>query len=217
MSEAPEFIGFRRPSFTQTPNELYDELLPTISHEELKVLLICVRKTFGWQKELDAIAISQFQELTGLSKTGVARGLKGLQERRIIIAHRQSSRERGNEPTQYHLNILGDPCPKCGTSLSNPLSQIRDTQNKEQQTGDIGALWENVLAELRHTMNDANFETYFGSTFLTSYDGQQAIVAAPNHFQASYLQERASQLVLKAFRDSNLNAERVFFVVDQSA
>jgi len=55
----PLFQGFRSPNYTQVPDELFDELMSTLSGAELKVLLYIIRRTFGFKKGSDTISLSQ--------------------------------------------------------------------------------------------------------------------------------------------------------------
>jgi len=50
----------------QIPNQLVDEYLTELNGNELKILLVIIRKTKGWNKEFDGISISQFQKFTGI-------------------------------------------------------------------------------------------------------------------------------------------------------
>jgi hypothetical protein len=47
--------GFRRPTTTPVPDELFDEWLAVLSGAELKCLLYIVRRTLGFKKDADAI------------------------------------------------------------------------------------------------------------------------------------------------------------------
>lgn len=114
------FPGFRSPTYTQVPDELFDTLLPKLSGAELKVLLYIMRRTFGFKKDSDSISFNQICDGirasnghaldfgTGLSKSTAQLALKGLVKKRIVLATKRVSRERGNEPTTYGLN-LGTP------------------------------------------------------------------------------------------------------------
>lgn len=69
------------PNHTQTPNKLF-ALIPDMSEAELKVTLIIVRDTFGWQAGGAATerSLRELCLLTGLSKQSVVNGLNaGLQ------------------------------------------------------------------------------------------------------------------------------------------
>src|SRR5438876_1002616 len=115
----PKFRGFQTPNYTIVPDELFDELLPTLSGSELKVLLYIIRRTFGFKKDADSISLSQMLNgITtrdgrvldlgaGLSKGSLIEALSRLREREIILTERQRSADRGDEPTIYRLNILG--------------------------------------------------------------------------------------------------------------
>lgn len=114
------FRGFSKPTYTQVPDELFDELMPRLSEAELKVLLYVVRRTFGFKKDSDTISLKQMVEGiktrdgrqldngTGLSRPGVSKGVKGLVTKGVLIAIRNASVERGDEPTTYQLRFA-DP------------------------------------------------------------------------------------------------------------
>jgi len=127
---APEgaFPGFRAPSYTMVPDELFDQLLPDLSGAALKVLLYIVRRTFGFKKQCDNISLSQLccgittrdgralDRGTGLSRSTVILALKELTGRNIIIAARHGNDKHGNEATTYQLHMAsttpaGDPPP----------------------------------------------------------------------------------------------------------
>jgi phage replication protein O, N-terminal domain len=66
------------------PNSIIDDLLPELSHSELKCYLCVLRKTKGWNKEEDAISVSQFMKVTGLSNKAVISACESLVEREIL-------------------------------------------------------------------------------------------------------------------------------------
>ena len=66
------------------PNSIIDALLPELSHSELKCYLCVLRKTKGWNKEEDAISVSQFMKVTGLSNKAVISACESLVEREIL-------------------------------------------------------------------------------------------------------------------------------------
>ena len=146
-----QFKGFISPRYTQVPDELFDELMAHLSGAELKVLLYIIRRTFGFKKDNDNISLSQIckgitmrsgevlDKGTGLSKQSVVTALKGLIEKKAIIAIQNSSKEKGHEPTTYSLNLiplsnnLTSPTPKNGQALLQKL----DTQETVLQQTDI--------------------------------------------------------------------------------
>jgi hypothetical protein len=107
------FEGFSSPNYTPIPDQLFDELLAPglLSECELRVLLYIMRRTFGFKKDRDTIAISQITDGivkengerldwgAGVSKASAVRGIKGLESKGT------TSKERGFEPTTYGLKM----------------------------------------------------------------------------------------------------------------
>jgi phage replication O-like protein O len=113
-----QFLGFITPRYTQVPDELFDALMAHLSGAELKVLLYIIRRTFGFKKDADNISLNQIcngiatregevlDSGTGLSLSTVQIALKGLVEKNCVMTARNRSKEKGDEPTTYSLNIL---------------------------------------------------------------------------------------------------------------
>jgi hypothetical protein len=118
---APAFRGFRSPSYTMVPDELFDELLPDLSGAELKVLLFVVRRTFGFKRDCDRISLSQMlhgittregrvlHRGVGLSKPTLLGALRSLHVKGVLRSERQRSPEKGDEPTVYALRFADRP------------------------------------------------------------------------------------------------------------
>jgi len=94
------------PTFTMTPNDLFDHWLPNLGEGELKVLLVIMRKTFGWHKARDRISISQLAHITGLREETVVIATKSLQNKGLII--REVTGQIGRQETYYELIINED-------------------------------------------------------------------------------------------------------------
>ena len=115
-----KFSGFLTPNYTQIPDQVFDELLPILSGNEIKILMYICRRTFGFKKGTDNISLAQMVSGitakdgtkldggTGLSKASVARALKDLEDKDIIVRVRRSDPQRGDLPTTYQLNVI-DP------------------------------------------------------------------------------------------------------------
>lgn len=65
------------PNYTQIPNCVL-EALPRMSEAAMRVCLVICRQTFGYHKKRDQISLSQLEELTGMARTSVQRGLTEL-------------------------------------------------------------------------------------------------------------------------------------------
>lgn len=143
------FEGFSAPNYTQVPDALFDVLLPELSESELKVLLYIIRRTYGFKKDADTISLGQMvdgirtrdgRQLdrgAGVSKASASRGVRGLEEKGIIVAVRNRSEERGFEATTYTLRIKGSPLAQIETSHVSDLDQALvsnlDIQETEKQ------------------------------------------------------------------------------------
>ena len=88
------------PNYTQVPNVVIDDLAAKLSDSAFKIYVVLIRKTKGWEQKRDAIAISQFCELTGKSKPTVIKALDELCNLALIKKTRFT--KYGNE---YELNL----------------------------------------------------------------------------------------------------------------
>lgn len=77
---------------TPVPNDLPDKVMPTLRDTELRVLLVVVRQTLGWQdgpdpsrrKERDWLTQSQLMRRTGRASEAVSSAVDGLVQARLI-------------------------------------------------------------------------------------------------------------------------------------
>jgi hypothetical protein len=160
----PKFPGFRKPTYTIVPDELFDELLADLTGSELKVLLYIIRRTFGFKRDSDNISLSQMlngirtkdgrtlDRGTGIAKSTLVSALKSLEAKNIIIAEKRKSTKRGFEATNYRLNII--PSSKIEQALSgNPTKPLGKKPNIQhtvvQDTDDNSIVVVNTLKELK--------------------------------------------------------------------
>jgi hypothetical protein len=141
-NDQKHFKGYSKPNYTPVPDELFDDQLPDLSGAELKVLLYIIRRTFGFKKESDNISLNQLlhgittkedvvlDRGTGLSKKTLLDTIRNLIEKNLIISERRRSKEKGDEPTTYRLNILGETTENTNTPpgvKSTPGGGIKTT------------------------------------------------------------------------------------------
>jgi len=77
---------------TSVPNDLLDWVMPTLRDTELRVLLVVVRQTLGWQdglnpsrrKERDWLTQSQLMRRTGRATEAVSAAVDGLVRTKLI-------------------------------------------------------------------------------------------------------------------------------------
>lgn len=72
--------------WTKLPNILVDKLLPDLKDTELRILLVLIRSTIGWQSNRRAIVLSYrtLQAKTGRRSEAIANALHGLERRGLI-------------------------------------------------------------------------------------------------------------------------------------
>jgi len=133
--QPPKTFTVPAPNFTKLPNVLIDEWLPFLSEVETKVLLVIMRKTFGWHKTRDRISLSQLEEMTGALRQAVLRATKSLAEKGIITKTVEG--KMGDQQTFYDL-LVNDSnnsyqCDEhTGTSVMNtPPPSVMNTPTKE--------------------------------------------------------------------------------------
>lgn len=125
------------PSYFQCPNDLVDHWMPLLGEAELRVLLLIIRKTFGWHKERDRISLSQMVQKTGLSKSNVCTAITSLIEKDLIL--KEIEGVLGTEKVFYSLVVKEIPtCPEAGppqSCSSTPPSPVTG-HTKETPTKD---------------------------------------------------------------------------------
>lgn len=100
------------PNSFQIANAVVDDLLCLMSGNAWKCYGVIVRKTTGWQKEMDYISVSQFKTLTGIKKDEtVSDALKELEELNLIASVKQRGKVTG-----YRLNMPELPPENGGTT-----------------------------------------------------------------------------------------------------
>ena len=123
---------------TKIANELVDAIIRLhLGPVASQCLWLIIRKTYGWTKKWDTIAISQFVEATKRSDRGVERGINELKERNVIFA---KSRGLG-KVTAYSLNkdhekwvysIPSNPRQNCppDRTVAKPPTELSQTPDR---------------------------------------------------------------------------------------
>lgn len=95
---------FRRANYTQTPNEVYDILLRSLTPVQFKVVSAVVRKTIGFHLDVAPLSTSDIMDLTGLSKQCVVDSVSTLCDLGWVEKIRQDSNGK-SLPSLYTLGI----------------------------------------------------------------------------------------------------------------
>lgn len=117
------------PNSFQVPNALIDLFLLKLTEFELKIYLIIIRKTKGWNKDFDAISISQFIRILSIKdQRTVKRAIKGLIVKNLIIRVDQIGKESKFAINLYPLHTNEGTHPNAPTSRCTPQSNINEKQ-----------------------------------------------------------------------------------------
>jgi len=81
-SESPQLEN----GFTRIANELFDAVIRSeFSKRELKIILLIIRKTYGFGKKTDDMTLTQIANATGLDLAHVSKAVKVLFERKVLL------------------------------------------------------------------------------------------------------------------------------------
>lgn len=107
------------PNSFQIPNSIVDDFIKLLNCNDLKIYLIIVRKTKGWNKEFDGISISQFIKFSGISSHNTIRkSLKNLEKLNLI-----KEVKRDGKFSQF---CLDDPYQNLTMSNNDTVDTIGD-------------------------------------------------------------------------------------------
>lgn len=105
-----------QPNVTLIPNIILDEWMPQLSPSEFELIMVIARQTYGWHKETEWIAYSQFANKTGLSLDSVAVGLKSLKQKQYIQTFTKEGANlqgasSGRRQIYYRINYQNSEIP----------------------------------------------------------------------------------------------------------
>lgn len=137
------------PNSFQLPNALIDDgVMAEMKGAALAIYILIVRKTRGWQKETDAISISQFMKFTGYGKDAVISGAE-----KLVLLGLVSRISRDHQPTLYTLSDLAE------REIAD-LSEKPTTANlSENTTGVVGKTDSNLSENPTHNNNSKTTNT----------------------------------------------------------
>ena len=221
------FGGFRRPTYTPVPDELFDELLPTLGHAELKALLYIIRRTFGFKKDADSISFTQF--LHGIkthdgrvldqgcgikNATNLNRALQSLEEKGIITATRTEDANGDKATTIYSLHFAEDvgegvlpkkQYPTTGAAVGVlPFRQGQETGKQQTERQETDNSNHTSLPKKRRDQDWHTIANYLADFALEWHDE----VPTPSSATRAYNLYRKSSLSLEQFIDQLYEARK---------
>ena len=105
----------------QVPNAVIDELMAELSGAELKCYLAILRKTKGWNKDFDAVSVTQLMSVTGLSNRAVIDACNHLVELNLLY---QKTGSRGVKIFSVNL------CNNFTSEKSSLVKKVHGTSEK---------------------------------------------------------------------------------------
>ena len=74
-------------------------------------------------------------------------------------------------------------------------------------------VWENVLAEIKQKVSDANYSTWFQDTSLISADNGNIIIGVKNSFHIKQLTVKFSDIIKDALKKNNVEVKTIDYEV----
>lgn len=74
-------------------------------------------------------------------------------------------------------------------------------------------LWQNVLAQIQLNISQANFETWFKNTEITSQKEGKINVAVPNSFVKEWLENKYNKNILKILHEIDNNIKEIVYII----
>ena len=184
------FPGIRKPRYTQTPDVLFDKVMPHLKESELKVLLYIFRHTFGYGKEIDEITIKQLMGGvvsttgehidygTGLTRETITKATASLEEKGLIVVERRRDKQHRQMINRYKVRFAEEaeseiPAPENSDPQETTVVQETNNENGRQAANaapspsqsinnDKHQLIADIRTEFAPQDNEQAIQTYLG-------------------------------------------------------
>ena len=150
--------------YTKIANELLDVLMrhPEVMKGSLfQIIAVVWRKTYGWDKKEDSISISQFVEMTGLSKRTVIYALQEL-EAKNVLKIRKGSKGGLKKPNLISFNkdyetwVVQNSAPQVKTNRSSAKLRKLVVQNSVKSLHGFAHTKETITKEQQNNLESKN-------------------------------------------------------------
>ena len=121
----------RKDGFLKLPNVLMDRILKSdLTGVELKVLLLCLRWTVGYRKEICTPTLTALERETGHARKFVSRVLRSLVDKRFLQLVKASG---FRQPAQYRVPLQWDSPTRVGQpNASNTIATCMQQARQKQ-------------------------------------------------------------------------------------
>jgi phage replication O-like protein O len=127
--------------FLKMPNEIVDAFTKLqLSGYQWRILMVIIRKTNGWNKSTDRIALSVFEEYTGLERRNLNKNLNALIKRGIITKDSSGYMTRyglQGDWTKWQMSVNNNTSVKSDTTTSvenDTETSVNNDTHKRQKT-----------------------------------------------------------------------------------
>ena len=138
-----EIVSNFIPNSFQLPNAFVDEAMKKLSPTANLLYIVIVRKTRGWQKNKDAISLTQFEEITGLSRKTVIKAINELIQFGFVKEYAQKNAKAAKS---YALND-----GVFSTLVESPL-----VENLHRTSGEIPPVTSGKIPHTKTTIKTTN-------------------------------------------------------------
>lgn len=126
--------------YLKIANELSEQFARyRISGEEWQIIWVILSKTYGWNKKMDAVSLSQFSELTGIKRSNAIRALNKLVSKKILL----SLKNETTSPNLYGFNknyeewgVVSKKRPSLKNETKGSLKNDNGVVSKKRHTKD---------------------------------------------------------------------------------
>ena len=126
--------------YTPIANEIVEALWKmNLSAYEGRVLWYLFRKTYGWQKKTDRIALSQFSKDIGLDRRLIFRAIRGLSSKQMIVIYKddKNSVTYGFQKNYEKWKVSSNKMTVISTDDRVSSKEIHKLSSKEIPTKEI--------------------------------------------------------------------------------
>ena len=138
-----EIVSNFIPNSFQLPNAFVDEAMKKLSPTANLLYIVIVRKTRGWQKNKDAISLTQFEAITGLSRKTVIKAINELIEFGFVKEYAQKNAKAAKS---YALN----------DSVFSTLVESPLVENLHRTSGEIPPVTSGKFPHTKTTIKTTN-------------------------------------------------------------
>jgi len=164
---------------------------------EGQILWAILRKTYGWNKQADKISISQFQELTGLSRRTVIYALQNLEAKRMVTIEKQPG---GTNMISFQKDHEKWLVHNCAPQISKKREKTRDCQvvhNCAPVHNSVKTSAHVVHPQKTNKIQKNKYSDFFEKLWAT-YPSKEGRQAALKHFSRTVKSEEDCQRIRKS-------------------